>query len=80
MSGIGNLPSNYKQTEQAAFSPSNDKDERQPASVKPVKQKFGAFGSRYMSYPISRSNQEKTGDTLRTVSYTHLTLPTSNGV
>ena len=51
MSGIGNLPSNYKQTEQAAFSKSNDKDERQPASVKPVKQKFGAFGSRYMSYP-----------------------------
>jgi len=30
-----------------------------------VKQKFGAFGDRYMSYPISRSNQEKTGDTLR---------------
>ena len=25
-----------------------------------VKQKFGAFGDRYMSYPISRSNQEKT--------------------
>ena len=65
MSGIGNLPSNYKQTEQAAFAQSNNKDERQPASVKPVKQKFGAFGSRYMSYPISRSNQEKTGDTLR---------------
>ena len=32
MSGIGNLPSNYKQTEQAAFSQSNDKDEKQPAS------------------------------------------------
>lgn len=26
---------------------------------------FGPGGSRYMSYPIARSNQEKTGDTLR---------------
>ena len=65
MSGIGNLPSNYKQTEAAVFAQSSDKDEKQPPSVKPNKQKFGAFDSRYMSYPISRSNQEKTGDTLR---------------
>ena len=42
MSNLSNLPSNYKQTN-STFSKSNDKDERQPASVKPVKQKFGAF-------------------------------------
>ncbi len=80
MSGIGNLPSNYKQTEQAVFAQSNNKDERQPASVKPVKQQFGAFGNRYMSYPISRSNQEKTGDTLRIKCIEYVPAPKDSGL
>ena len=80
MSGIGNLPSNYKQTEAAIFAQSSGKDEKQPPAVKPIKQKFGAFGSRYMSYPISRSNQEKTGDTLRIKCIEYVPATGENGL
>ena len=80
MSGIGNLPSNYKQTEAEVFAQSSGKDEKQPPAVKPVKQKFGAFGSRYMSYPISRSNQEKTGDTLRIKCIEYVPATGENGL
>tara|TARA_B100000123_G_C25730346_1_gene428928 strand:- start:750 stop:1895 length:1146 start_codon:yes stop_codon:yes gene_type:complete len=62
MSGIGNLPSNYKQQELEARVAAQRK--RKPGKIT-AKQNFGSYADRYMSYPIARSNQEKTGDTLR---------------
>ena len=62
MSGIGNLPSNYKQQELEARVAAQRKKKRGKITAR---QNLGGYEDRYLSYPIARSNQEKTGDTLR---------------
>ena len=59
---LGNLPANYKQQELEARVAAQRKKKRGKITAK---QNFGGYENRYMSYPIARSNQEKTGDTLR---------------